>query len=51
MKSVRVVMYSALLLFCSALSQAQQSLASARNSDSNAGSQVVSNVTGKGTTG
>ena len=39
-----------LLLFCSALSQAQQSLASSRNSDSNADSQVVKNATGKGTT-
>src|ERR1700684_1766683 len=51
MKKVHVVMYSALLLlFCSALGQAQKSLASTRNSDSNAGSQVVKNVTGKGTT-
>jgi trimeric autotransporter adhesin len=51
MKKVHVVMCSALLLlFCSALSQAQQSLASTRNGDSNADSQVVSNVTGKGTT-
>jgi trimeric autotransporter adhesin len=51
MKKVHVVMYSALLLlFCSALSQAQQSLASTRNNDSNADSQVVSNVSGKGTT-
>jgi len=51
MKKVQVVKYSALLLlFCSALSQAQQSLASTRNNDSNADSQVVSNVTGKGTT-
>jgi hypothetical protein len=50
MKKVHVVMYSALLLmFCSALSQAQQSLASTRNSDSNAGSQAASNVSGTGT--
>jgi hypothetical protein len=39
-----------LLLFCSAWSQAQQSLASTRNNDSNADSQLVKNVTGKGTT-
>jgi trimeric autotransporter adhesin len=51
MKKVHVVMSSALLLlFCSALSQAQQSLASAGNNDSNADSQVVKNATGKGTT-
>jgi hypothetical protein len=51
MKNVHVVMCSALLLlFCSALSQAQQSLASARNSDPNAGGQAVGNATGKGTT-
>jgi hypothetical protein len=51
MKKVPVVMCSALLLlFCSAVSQAQQSLASTRNSDPNAGGQAVSNVTGKGTT-
>src|SRR5208283_5127522 len=51
MKKVQVVMYSALLLlFCSSLSQAQQSLASVRNSDPDAGGQAVSNVTGKGTT-
>jgi hypothetical protein len=51
MKKVHVVMYSALLLlFCCAWSQAQQSLASTRNNDSNADSQVVKNVTGKGTT-
>ncbi len=51
MKNVHVVMCSALLLlFCSALSQAQQSLASSRNNDSNADGQVVKNATGKGTT-
>jgi hypothetical protein len=50
MKKVHVVVYSALLLlFSSALSQAQQSLASTRNSDSNAGSQAISNVSGTGT--
>src|ERR1035437_6359339 len=49
-KKVQVVMYSALLLlFCSALSQAQQRLASTRNGDSNAGSQTGSNVSGTGT--
>jgi len=51
MKRVHVAMYSALLLlFCSARSQAQQNLASTRNSDSNAGGQAVSEATGKGTT-
>ncbi|MGA7078903.1 MAG: tail fiber domain-containing protein [Terriglobales bacterium] len=51
MKRVQVVMYSALLLlFCSALSQAQQSLASTGSNESNADSQVVKNATGKGTT-
>jgi hypothetical protein len=51
MKKVHVVMYAALLLlFCCACSQAQQSSASTRNSDPNAGGQAVSNVTGKGTT-
>jgi hypothetical protein len=52
MKKVQVVMYSALLLlFCSALSQAQQSLASTGlSSDSQGDSQVVKNATGKGTT-
>jgi trimeric autotransporter adhesin len=50
MKKVHVVVYSALLLlFSSALSQAQQSLASTRNGDSKAGSQAVSNVSGTGT--
>jgi len=50
MKKVPVVMYSALLLlFCSALGQAQQSLASTRNGDSKAGSQTVTNVSGTGT--
>jgi hypothetical protein len=50
MKKVHGVMYSALLLlFCSALSQAQQSLASTGNSTSNAGSPDVSNVSGTGT--
>jgi len=51
MKKVHGVMYSALLLlFCSAMSQAQQqSLPSTRNSASNAGSQDVSNVSGTGT--
>jgi len=49
MKKVPVVMYSALLLLLgSACSQAQQSLASTRNGDSNAGSQAVSNVSGSG---
>jgi hypothetical protein len=51
MKKVHVAMYSALLLlFCCAGSQAQQSLVSTRNNDSNADSQVVKNVSGKGTT-
>jgi len=51
MKKVHVVMYAALLLlFCCACSQAQQSLASSRNNDSNADGQVVKNATGKGTT-
>src|SRR5208283_5635478 len=51
MKNVHVVMCSALLLlFCCACSQAQQSLASSRNNDSNADGQVVKNATGKGTT-
>jgi hypothetical protein len=49
MKKVYVVMYSA-LLFCCAWSQAQQSLPSTGNNGSNADSQVVKNVTGKGTT-
>jgi hypothetical protein len=50
MKKVHGAMYSALLLlFCSALGQAQQSLKSTRNSTSNAGSQAVSNVSGTGT--
>jgi hypothetical protein len=49
MKKFHVVMYSVpLLLFCSALSQAQQSLASTRTSTSNASSQVVSSVRGTG---
>src|SRR5271169_217265 len=44
-------MYSALLLlFCSALSQSQQSLASAGDLTSKAGSQAASNVSGTGTT-
>jgi trimeric autotransporter adhesin len=51
MKTVHVVMYSALLLlFGGAGSQAQQSLASTRNDNSNAGGQVVSGVSGKGAT-
>jgi hypothetical protein len=51
MKKVQVVMCSALLLlFCCAWSQAQQSLPSTRNDDSNADRQAVKNVTGKGTT-
>jgi len=51
MKKFHGVMYSALLLlFCSALGQAQQSLASAGNSTSNSGSQDVSNVSGAGAT-
>jgi len=51
MKKVHVVMYAALLLlFCCACSQAQQSLASSRNNDSNADGQIVKNATGKGTT-
>jgi len=49
MKKVHVLMYLALLfLFCSALSQAQQGLASTRNDDSKAGSQGVSNESGSG---
>jgi len=51
MKKVHRVMYSALLLlFCCAWSQAQQSLPSVQNGDSNADSQVAKNATGKGTT-
>jgi predicted membrane protein len=50
MKKSHVVVYSALLLLLgSVCSQAQQSLASTRNGDSNAGSQAVSNVNGTGT--
>jgi hypothetical protein len=50
MKKSHVVVYSALLLLLgSVCSQAQQSLASTRNGDSNAGSQSVSNVSGTGT--
>jgi Chaperone of endosialidase len=50
MKKVHVVLYSALLLlFGSVLSPAQQSSASAGNGDSNADSQVGSNVSGTGT--
>ena len=50
MKKVHVVMYSALLLlFCSALSQAQQNLASTRNGDSNPDSQASGSVSGTGT--
>jgi len=49
MKKVYAVMYSALLLlFCSVLGQAQQSSASTRNDNSNAGSQAASNVSGTG---
>lgn len=51
MKKVHARMYSALLLLlCNALSQAQQSSASAGNNDSNRGNQAVQNLTGKGTT-
>src|ERR1039458_677672 len=47
MKKSHVVVYSALLLLLgSVCSQAQQSLTSTRNGDSNAGSQAVSNVSG-----
>ena len=50
MKKSHVVVYSALLLLLgSVCSQAQQSLTSTRNGDSNAGSQAVSNVSGTGT--
>ncbi|MGA2371622.1 MAG: hypothetical protein ABSG11_13240 [Candidatus Korobacteraceae bacterium] len=50
MKKSHVVVYSALLLLLgSVCSQAQQSLTSTRNGDSNAGSQAVSNVGGTGT--
>ncbi len=49
MKKVHGVMYSALLmLFCSALSQAQQGSASAQTSDFNTGSPAASNVIGTG---
>jgi hypothetical protein len=50
MKKVHVAMYSALLLLLgSACSQAQQSLTSTRNDDSNADSQGVSEaITGTG---
>ena len=49
MKNVHVVTYSALLLFLgSACSQAQQSLASTRNGNSSANSQVVSDAGGPG---
>jgi hypothetical protein len=52
MKKVHVVMYSALLmLFCSALSQAQQGSASAQTRNSNADSQGVSQaISGTGKT-
>jgi len=51
MKKVQVVKYSALLLlFCSALSQAQQSLASTGIGDSRGDSQVIKNASGRGTT-
>jgi hypothetical protein len=50
MKKSHVVVYSALLsLLGSVCSQAQQSLTSTRNGDSNASSQVLSNVSGTGT--
>ena len=49
MKKVHVVMYPALLLvLCSAVSQAQQSLASAGNGASNPNSQAVNNLSGRG---
>jgi probable HAF family extracellular repeat protein len=50
MKKSHVVVYSALLLLLgSVCSQAQQSLTSTRNGNSNAGSQALSNVSGTGT--
>jgi hypothetical protein len=50
MKKSHVVVYSALLLLLSSVcSQAQQSLTSTRDGDSNAGSQALSNVGGPGT--
>ncbi len=50
MKKSHGVVYSALLLLLgSVCSQAQQSSASTRDGDSNAGSQAVSNVSGTGT--
>jgi trimeric autotransporter adhesin len=49
MKKVHLAIYSALLmLFCSALSQAQQSLASAQTSNFNTDTPAASNVTGTG---
>jgi len=51
MTKVPGVMHAALLLlFCSALSQAQQSLAAATNRAPNVGSPTVSSVSGTGTT-
>jgi hypothetical protein len=50
MKTVHGAMYSALLmLFCSALSQAQHGSASAQTSNFNTASPAASNVTGTGT--
>jgi hypothetical protein len=49
LKKFHVAMYSVLLLlFCRALSQAQQNLASTRTSSTKASSQVVSSVSGAG---
>jgi len=51
MKRIDAVMCSALLfLYCCAVSQAQQSSASTRNGDSKADSQIVNNLSGRGTT-
>jgi len=49
LKKCHVAIYSVLLLlFCRALSQAQQNLASTRTSSTKASSQVVSSVSGTG---
>jgi trimeric autotransporter adhesin len=51
MKKLHVAMYSALLLlFCSVVGQAQQSVAPARNSDSNADNQMFNSLSGRGAT-
>jgi hypothetical protein len=51
MKKVHVALYPALLLlFCSAVSQAQQSVAPTGNGSSNPNNQIVNNVSGRGAT-